>query len=333
MKATIVIPNLNGAGWLRDSIESIWAQTEQDFELIVVDNASTDESLAIARSYVGRERYTLIENDHNTGFSAAVNQGIRAAKGEYVVMFNNDAFAEPDWLAELIAAAEQDERIFAVQSLMIRHFERDIADDAGDYVTLFGWACKRGDGFPWRRYQKPQRIFSACGGASLYRKKILDEIGWFDELFFAYFEDVDLSWRANSLGYKNWYCPSAKCYHICGATTGAVHYNDFKSVQSGRNSILLPYKNMPLLMLLINLPFLVFGYLLKIVMFGLKGFWTPYWKGAKEALAALPKVQKPKFRWKNLPNYLLIEGWLFVDCFRYADYRIRRALISRKKKK
>ena len=333
MKATIVIPNLNGAGWLRDSIESIWAQTEQDFELIVVDNASTDESLAIARSYVGRERYTLIENDHNTGFSAAVNQGIRAAKGEYVVMFNNDAFAEPDWLAELIAAAEQDERIFAVQSLMIRHFERDIADDAGDYVTLFGWACKRGDGFPWRRYQKPQRIFSACGGASLYRKKILDEIGWFDELFFAYFEDVDLSWRANSLGYKNWYCPSAKCYHICGATTGAVRYNDFKSVQSGRNSILLPYKNMPLLMLLINLPFLVFGYLLKIVMFGLKGFWTPYWKGAKEALAALPKVQKPKFRWKNLPNYLLIEGWIFVDCFRYADYRIRRALISRKKKK
>ena len=333
MKATIVIPNLNGAGWLRDSIESIWAQTEQDFELIVVDNASTDESLAIARSYVGRERYTLMENDHNTGFSAAVNQGIRAAKGEYVVMFNNDAFAEPDWLAELIAAAEQDERIFAVQSLMIRHFERDIADDAGDYVTLFGWACKRGDGFPWRRYQKPQRIFSACGGASLYRKKILDEIGWFDELFFAYFEDVDLSWRANSLGYKNWYCPSAKCYHICGATTGAVRYNDFKSVQSGRNSILLPYKNMPLLMLLINLPFLVFGYLLKIVMFGLKGFWTPYWKGAREALAALPKVQKPKFRWKNLPNYLLIEGWLFVDCFRYADYRIRRALISRKKKK
>ena len=333
MKATIVIPNLNGAGWLRDSIESIWAQTEQDFELIVVDNASTDESLAIARSYVGRERYTLIENDHNTGFSAAVNQGIRAAKGEYVVMFNNDAFAEPDWLAELIAAAEQDERIFAVQSLMIRHFERDIADDAGDYVTLFGWACKRGDGFPWRRYQKPQRIFSACGGASLYRKKILDEIGWFDELFFAYFEDVDLSWRANSLGYKNWYCPSAKCYHICGATTGAVRYNDFKSVQSGRNSILLPYKNMPLLMLLINLPFLVFGYLLKIVMFGLKGFWTPYWKGAKEAFNALPKVQKPKFRWKNLPNYLLIEGWLFVDCFRYADYRIRRALISRKKKK
>ncbi len=126
------------------------------------------------------------------------------------------------------------------------------ADDAGDYVTLFGWACKRGDGMYWRRYTKPQRIFSACGGASLYRKSILDEIGLFDETFFAYFEDVDITWRANSLGYKNLYCPAAKCYHICGATTGAVRYNAFKSVQSGRNSILLPYKNMPLGMLVLN---------------------------------------------------------------------------------
>ena len=105
MKATVIIPNLNGAGWLRDSIESIWAQTEQDFELIVVDNASTDESLAVARSYQGRPRYRLIENDRNTGFSFAVNQGIRAAQGEYVALFNNDAFAEPAWLENLLAAA------------------------------------------------------------------------------------------------------------------------------------------------------------------------------------------------------------------------------------
>lgn len=326
MKASIVIPNLNGAGWLRDSIESIYAQTEQDFELIVIDNASTDESLAIARSYQGRAHYTLVENSTNTGFSAAVNAGIRLAQGEFVVLFNNDAFAEPDWLAQLLAMAQTDEKIFAVQSLMIRHFERDICDDAGDYVTLFGWACKRGDGMYWRRYQKSCRIFSACGGASLYRKSILDEIGLFDELFFAYFEDVDISWRANSLGYKNMYCPAAKCYHICGATTGAVRYNEFKSVQSGRNSLLLPYKNMPLLMLLLNLPALALGYLLKILVFGLRGFWTPYIKGAKEAFAAMPRIQKPKFRLRNLPNYILIELWITVDVFRYILYRVRRAL-------
>ena len=198
MKASVIIPNLNGAGWLRDSIESVWAQTEQDFELIVIDNGSTDESLDIARSYCGRDRYTLIENAGNTGFSHAVNQGIAIAKGEYMALFNNDAFAEPDWLAELIKTADADPKIFAVSSLMLRYYEPELADDAGDYVTILGFACKRGDGLRASRYTKPCRIFSACGGAALYRKSILDEIGVFDELFFAYYEDVDLSWRANS---------------------------------------------------------------------------------------------------------------------------------------
>ena len=242
MKATIIIPNINGKGWLKDSIESVYAQTEQDFELIVVDNGSTDESLEQARSYCSRENFQLIENGSNTGFSHAVNQGIARAKSEFVVLFNNDAFAEPQWLAELIRVAESDEKIFAVQSLMIRHFDRELADDAGDYVTWMGFACKTGDGRRASRYTKQKRIFSACGGAALYRKSILDEIGVFDENFFAYFEDVDLSWRANNAGYKNVLCPTAKCYHICGASTGAVRYNAFKSQQSGRNSILLPLK-------------------------------------------------------------------------------------------
>ena len=132
MKATIIIPNINGKGWLKDSIESVYAQTEQDFELIVVDNGSTDESLEQARSYCSRPNFTLIENGCNTGFSHAVNQGIARAKSEFVVLFNNDAFAEPQWLAELLRAAESDEKIFAVQSLMIRHFDRELADDEGE---------------------------------------------------------------------------------------------------------------------------------------------------------------------------------------------------------
>lgn len=183
MKASVIIPNLNGAGWLRDSIESIWAQTEQDFELIVIDNGSTDESLEIARSYCGNSRYHLIENSENTGFSHAVNQGIAMAKGEYMALFNNDAFAEPNWLEELLKTAESDPKIFAVSSLMLRYYEPELADDAGDYVTILGFACKRGDGLKASRYQKPCRIFSACGGAALYRKSILDKIGVFDELF------------------------------------------------------------------------------------------------------------------------------------------------------
>ena len=323
-KASIVIPNLNGKGWLKDSIESVWAQTEQDFELIIIDNGSTDESLDIARSYCGRANYTLIENSENTGFSYAVNQGIRAAKAPYVVLFNNDAFAEPDWLAELLKVAETDPKIFAVQSLMIRHFERELADDAGDYVNLIGFAAKEGDGRRVTRYTKQKRIFSACGGASLYRKSILDEIGLFDENFFAYFEDVDLSWRANNAGYKNILCPTAKCYHICGATTGAVRYNGFKSTQSGRNSILLPWKNQPLLMLILNFVPQALGYALKTYAFHRKGYKEEWNKGMREAFALLKagKVQKRPFRWKDLPNYLLMEAWMIWNMVPYLWYRL-----------
>ena len=326
MKASVIIPNLNGAGWLRDSIESIWNQTERDFELIVIDNGSTDESLDIAKSYEGRPNYTLICNDRNTGFSHAVNQGIAIARGEYVVLFNNDAFAEPQWLAELIRTAEQDPKIFAVSSLMLRYYEPELADDAGDYVTLLGFACKRGDGLRAARYTKPCRVFSACGGAALYRKSILEEIGVFDELFFAYYEDVDLSWRANNFGYKNVYCPTARCRHICGATTGAVRYNPFKSIQSGRNSILLPYKNMPALMLLLNAIPLVLGYLLKVLIFRLRGFGVDYAKGFSEAFTTLPKLNKPPFLWRNLPNYVWVEFSLIAGLFQYLVYRMQRAL-------
>lgn len=324
MKATIVIPNINGKGWLRDSIESVYAQTEQDFELIVVDNGSTDESLDQARAYRARPNFTLIENGRNTGFSHAVNQGIAQARGKYVVLFNNDAFAEPEWLAELIRTAEKDERTFAVQSLMLRHYQRELADDAGDYVTILAFACKTGDGRRASRYTRERRIFSACAGAALYRKRLLDELGGFDENFFAYFEDVDLSWRANNAGYRCVLCPTARCYHICGASTGAVRYNAFKSVQSGRNSLLLPLKNEPALMLLLNCVPLALGYLLKRYVFHKKGFGREWDQGMREAFAILRegRLGKRPFRWRDLPNYVLMELWMLWNMVPYLWYRL-----------
>ena len=328
MKATIVLPNLNGAGWLRPCVESLYAQTEQDFELVIVDNGSTDESLAVAREFAAvRANCTLVENGENTGFSAAVNQGIRAAKAPYVLLYNNDAFARPDMLERMLAAMEADARVFSVQALMLRHREPKKADDAGDYMTILGWACKRGDGLPAARYQKPRRIFSSCGGAALYRRAMLDEIGLFDEHFFAYLEDVDIGWRANNAGYRNRLEPAAVCTHICGATTSGEtgeKYNDFKSVQSGRNNLLLPYKNMPLLMLVLNFPFLLLGYLVKTLFFTLRGFGRPWRQGMREAFAAFGRLDKPKFRIKKLPCYFWVQGSLIAGMFVYIDYRVRR---------
>ena len=230
-----------------------------------------------------------------------------------------------DSAADSVAAsAETDPKIFAVQSLMLRHFERELADDAGDYVTWMGFACKTGDGRRASRYTKQKRIFSACGGAALYRKSILEEIGTFDENFFAYFEDVDLSWRANNAGYKCVLCPTAKCYHICGASTGAVKYNAFKSQQSGRNSILLPLKNEPLLMLILNFLPLALGYLLKCYKFHKQGFGEAWDKGMHEAFALLKegRLGKRPFRPKDLPNYILMELWMIWNMVPYLWYRL-----------
>ena len=324
-KATIVIPNINGKGWLKDSIESVYAQTEQNFRLIVVDNGSTDESLEQARSYCSRENFQLIENGSNTGFSPARQSGHRPGEKRVRGAVQHDAFAEPQWLAELIRVAESDEKIFAVQSLMIRHFDRELADDAGDYVTWMGFACKTGDGRRASRYTKQKRIFSACGGAALYRKSILDEIGVFDENFFAYFEDVDLSWRANNAGYKNVLCPTAKCYHICGASTGAVRYNAFKSQQSGRNSILLPSKNEPLLMLILNiLPPGAGRICSSAYKFHKQGFGEAWDKGMREAFDLLKNGQlgKRPFRLRDLPNYVLMELWMIWNMVPYLWYRL-----------
>ncbi len=332
LRASIVLPNLNGAGWLEGCLQSLYAQTVQDFEIILIDNASTDESLATARCYAARENFTLIENKTNTGFSAAVNEGIRRAKAPYVLLFNNDAFAAPDMLAQLLLAMEADACVFGVQCLILRHDDPARVDTAGDYVTLLGWAFQSANALPAAPYTnaRPRRVFSACGGAALYRKAVFEEMGLFEGHFFAYLEDVDVGWRANSLGYKNILCPAAVCTHIGGATFGGAEgarYNNFKSVQSGRNSLLLPCKNMPALMLFVNLPFLLLGYLVKTLVFHLRGFGAPWRKGMREAFALLGRLNKPRFRFKNLPHYLWVQGSLVAATFRFIVWRVRRMFI------
>ena len=331
MRVSIVLPNLNGAEWLKGCLESLYDQTIQDFELIVVDNASTDKSLETAHAYTRRRHFTLVENPSNTGFSAAVNEGIRRAQAPYVLLFNNDAFARPDMLEQLLKVVEQDERIFSVQCLMLRHHNPARVDDAGDFVTLPGWAFQSGNELPAPRSARTRRIFSACGGAALYRRSVFDEIGFFEEHFFAYLEDVDIGWRANNLGYRNLLCPAATCTHIGGATTGGTagaRYNPFKSIQSGRNSLLLPYKNMPLLMLVLNFPFLLLGYAFKTLVFHLRGYGTFWRQGMREGFALIGKLDKPRFRFRNLFHYLWVQGSLITASFRFAVWRLRRLFVK-----
>lgn len=309
VKVSVVIPNYNGEKYLRGCIESILNEAYKAFEVIIIDNASTDSSYAWLGDY---ENIIFKRLDQNYGFSTAVNEGIKLAKGEYVLLLNNDTVVEHGFIEALVKTIEVDDKIFGVASKMITYQDHNLMDDAGDEYTLFGWTLKRGDGQHVDYYIKPCKVFSVCAGAALYRKKVFDEIGLFDESFFAYMEDVDISFRSRIHGYYNVYCPDAKVYHIGSATSGS-RYNDFKVNLAARNNIYVQYKNMPLLQLLINLPFLFTGCIIKYLWFCKKGYGKVYAKGVKQGMCTLSQIDKVPYNRRNLLNYFLIEGLIIKN--------------------
>ena len=318
-KVSVVIPNYNGERYLRACIDSLMGQDYLDFETIIIDNASTDSAYEWLQEY---EDIIFKQLDQNYGFSRAVNEGIKMAKGEYVLLLNNDTIVEKDFIKELVNAIEKDTRIFAISSKMIAYQNHQVMDDAGDEYTALGWAYKLGDGRGVEHYTKAYNVFSACAGAALYRKSIFGEIGLFDENFFAYMEDVDVSYRARIYGYYNVYCPNAKVYHIGSATSGSK-YNDFKVRLAARNNVYVPYKNMPLLQMIFNLPALFVGTLVKYIWFYKKGFGKVYKEGLMEGIKSLSKIRKVPFKVKHIPYYIHIEVLLIKNVFKYIFIKLK----------
>ena len=307
-KISIIIPNFNGKQFLKICFDSILNQNYSSYEIIIVDNGSSDGSV----QYINEKypEFTLIQNKENLGFAAAVNQGIKASNADYVFVLNNDVELEPDSISNLLKCIEKDENIFAVSSKMIQYNDRSKMDDAGDEYTILGWTRKVGDGKSPDLYTAEREIFSACAGAALYRKSILDELGYFDENFFAYMEDVDISYRARIKGYKCVYCPEAVVYHFGSGTSGS-RYNEFKIRLAARNNVYVPYKNMPLPQLVLNGIFLLAGYFIKYIFFSRKGQGSIYLNGLKEGFNSLGKLEKTEYENRNIINYLKVE-WLLI---------------------
>ena len=316
---TIVIPNYNGNKYLKGCLDSIYKQSYTDYEIIIIDNASTDGSYEWVNTYKDIVFKSLEEN---YGFSRAVNEGIRLARGEYVLLLNNDTELCEDFLEEILKVIKTDSKIFGVSSKMIQYHNQDVIDDAGDEYTVIGWGYKRGDGKGIENFMKEERVFSACAGAALYRKEVFDQIGYFDENFFAYMEDIDISYRANIYGYKNVYAPRAKVYHIGSATTGG-RYNAFKLRLSARNNVYVPYKNMPLLQLIINAPCLLIGFIVKQRVFARKGFGKEYKEGLIEGFKTLKNIKKVPFKFRNIPHYIYMEWLLIINTFKYVMSKLK----------
>ena len=320
-KSTIVIPNYNGIRYIQACLESLYGGTVTDMKVIVVDNASVDGSMELVRDRFPQVR--LIVNQENKGFSYAVNQGIRAASTPYVILLNNDTQADCSFVHELEKVMDNDRRrkIFSASAKMISLYDRDKTDDAGDYYCALGWAFARGKGKPPMLYDKDCDIFAACAGAAIYRRELLaeDRVGMFDEEHFAYFEDIDIGYRAKIHGYQNRFAANSIVYHAGSATSGS-RYNAFKTGLASRNSIYLIYKNMPLFQILLNLPFLLAGFLIKILFFVKKGMGKNYvrglWEGIQLSLSPEGKRHKQKFSMKQLKNYVSIQLSLWRNLFR-----------------
>lgn len=326
MKVSVVIPNYNGERYLKECLISLKAQTFTDFEIILVDNASQDGSLTVARDII--PNIICIELTTNSGFSAAVNCGIKRSKGTYVVLLNNDTLLKETWLYELVSCMESNPKAFSCASKMIQYHQRDLLDNAGDTMTLFGWAYQEGHGNPISMYNENRQIFTACAGAAIYRKRLFEEIGYFDEHFFAYLEDVDIGYRARIMGYTNIYCANAILYHIGSATTGNG-YNAKKVNLSARNNVYLIYKNMTILQIILNSPFILLGYIFKFYFYKKIGFLEDYSAGIREGFIGRKKLVKTGFELKNINHYFSIQYWLVRKGIEYGLNKISKILAKK----
>ena len=243
LTTAVIVPNWNGIDDLPACLDSLLAQTVP-LEVVVVENGSTDGSLELLA-----EKYptiTVLAEAKNHGFAGGVNIGLRYALEKnypYAALFNNDAVAEPDWLEKLVATLEVNKKVGIVASKFMT-IDKKHLDSTGDQYTSWGLPYPRGRSETnLGAYDKLTEIFGASGGSSLYRTDMLRQIGLFDEDFFAYYEDVDISWRAQLAGWKVAFAPKAVAYHKIGATSGKVH--GFTTLQTLKNLPWVFWKNVP----------------------------------------------------------------------------------------
>ena len=246
-QATIVTLNWNGRKLIEPCLSALARQSYPNFDLLLVDNGSTDGSVA----YV-RERFPevkVIALSDNRGFAEGSNVGIRAVQSKYVALLNNDARPEPQWLEVLVHALEAHLEVGFCASKMLRADDPRIIDTAGDLFYSYGVGGKRGmDQADGPEFSRTEYVFGACAGAAIYRRAMLEDIGLFDEDFFLYGEDIDLSFRAQLRGYRCLFVPQARVRHQVAATAGRdSHLSIYYSL---RNMFYTLVKDLPTSLLL-----------------------------------------------------------------------------------
>ncbi|MEM3871081.1 MAG: glycosyltransferase family 2 protein [Nitrososphaeria archaeon] len=257
---SVIILNYNGlrnlGNILKECIESVLNTDYPNFEVLFVDNASTDGSVDFIKKKFGWDaRLKIIQNERNFGFAEGNNIGMKKAKGEYIVLLNNDTKVDSQWLKELVKALQAPE-IGAAQSKILQLQNPNLLDCAGGFIDYIGLSYSRGYGEKAEKYQKITEIFYAKGAALIIKRKVLKRIGCLDPIMFLYYEEADLCWRVWLNGYKVIFVPTSIVYHAQGATTSKL-FEHSRVYFLTRNRIITLIKNYDLKSLLKNLPSLI----------------------------------------------------------------------------
>ena len=259
MELSIIIVNWNSADLLTECMASIREYTKGiAFEVIIVDNASTDHSTGLVRERF--PEYQLIVNEKNLGFGGGNNVGICASQGKYIMMLNNDTRLDPKCIEELKRSIEKDKSYGVCASKILLESAPDVIDGVGILVCPDGLSFGRGRLEKRDRYDKEEELFFAADCACLYRREMLEDIGLYDEDFFAYADETDMGWRAQLAGWKCTYSPNAIVYHLHSVSSGG-RVSSFKAFLVERNRIWVAVKNFPISLILLGQFYTLWRYL------------------------------------------------------------------------
>ena len=327
---SVVISVWNSGAMLSTCLACLSTQSYKEFEVIIVDNASSDGAIEDLQERWPSLNFEIIKHPENKGFAVANNVGARLARGRWLVLLNADAFPEPEWLEKLLQATENNPDFTSFSSRQIQANHPDFLDGAGDAYHVSGLAWRIGLGYPSRQYGLDStELFSPCAAAAMYQRDAFLEVGGFDEDFFSYFEDVDLGFRLQLRGYRCLYVPGAVVHHIGSASFG--ERSDFAFYHAHRNMVLTFIKNMPPPMLWRYLPAHFIANLIYVAYYTILGRGKVLWRAKYDALKELPKfIRKRREIHKHIRastadlTRVMQHGWLQPYLLGYRMRKARR---------